>query len=711
MRVIQDSDDEFEEDIEVVPLPPKPLDASTAQHERANDASSGTGSTESLKRAFAEVHRALLQSPSVPSGAPQRTEPQSSVSLPEHTSKRRKTSVDVSPRNSPFLGSTNRERVTYSKRPKTFLNSSYMNVSNHESAVPATQDDPGPTNDMNWPMEGTMQDEYVHHDPMALFPEPSSTIPNATFTQQRVLETVTGPVFLGVESGSDAPRYEPPDASVPWSEIMKFSPAATAEQSDLGNQALGQEAADAVPQTSHQIQRTSSQRSRRGSSVRLRGSPLRNEVYATNIDPRDAVPPPHDTHSSQDLGLPSSNSKKHRRETQEPQKSSQQQKSKLSSVPSSEDDLATIGLPTEQYIPRPSRSRSLKIDTQESVDYSVIPEKVAKASKRRKTTTAASTRSSNATDLLKTPQKIRQICDMGFTPISTERALKQSSGDVAQTVDWLINNGMGEDELAHKTPKREPASKDIKKNRPLTVEEVSLKARPWEEQTSTIDKTDITKALDVTKKSLAKPNPNVDEATVPSDTVILPDRAQIKSPKVQVVIPSKSPLSKSVQQQDPPTTSSKKAKRRKTTSDAPEPESTLEPLVVHHVPVEKKKRRGRPKKIANSALLANTVQEVSYEKLQEPGKEADEVLQTGQPTATVLNSHEGEPGVSMLAAPSEQPTATNTLTKDPPSTSSRTPEPSTKIAAGSPASKGKVSYRVGLSKRARIAPLLRTLKK
>jgi hypothetical protein len=44
MRVIQDSDDEFEGDAEIIALPPKAFDAS-AEQERAKDASSGTGST------------------------------------------------------------------------------------------------------------------------------------------------------------------------------------------------------------------------------------------------------------------------------------------------------------------------------------------------------------------------------------------------------------------------------------------------------------------------------------------------------------------------------------------------------------------------------------------------------------------------------------------------------------------------------------------
>jgi hypothetical protein len=46
-RIVQDSDDELEEDLEADIVPPKQLDAS--KHPASNDASHGTGSTGRLK--------------------------------------------------------------------------------------------------------------------------------------------------------------------------------------------------------------------------------------------------------------------------------------------------------------------------------------------------------------------------------------------------------------------------------------------------------------------------------------------------------------------------------------------------------------------------------------------------------------------------------------------------------------------------------------
>jgi hypothetical protein len=132
---------------------------------------------------------------------------------------------------------------------------------------------------------------------------------------------------------------------------------------------------------------------------------------------------------------------------------------KPSYVPNSEDDLITVGVPLEQYKPRPSRSRSLKLNMEQSIDYSQRPERVAKKTRRTRTTGEVETTSSATT-----PEKVRQICDMGFTLLSTQRgnflktralctslmvvALRQHNGDVTHTVNWLIANGIpAEDEL------------------------------------------------------------------------------------------------------------------------------------------------------------------------------------------------------------------------------------------------------------------------
>ena len=78
--------------------------------------------------------------------------------------------------------------------------------------------------------------------------------------------------------------------------------------------------------------------------------------------------------------------------------------------------MDAVGLPKEQYKPRPSRSRSLKLSGEESIDYSKRPEAVAKKSRRTRTSGEAET-TSTAT----TPEKVKQICDMGFTPTTTKK--------------------------------------------------------------------------------------------------------------------------------------------------------------------------------------------------------------------------------------------------------------------------------------------------
>jgi hypothetical protein len=556
-------------------------------------------------------------------------------------------------------------------------------------------------------LPGTIPQDYAQHEPMALFPEPSSTIPNATLTQQRVLEGIRAPDLLGSDLEVDMPPYQrPPEPSVPWSDMMKFSPTCTAEQTHLSDQRVepGLEQMPS-PRPSDQFPVSISQRSLPGSSERSKDSPLRCEMLHDSVDPRNIMLPPRPVYLSQDLELelPATGSPRLLRPTQETQSSSKHHTNEINPVPNSEDDLLAIGIPMEQYKPRPSRSRSLKVSHEEPVDYSVRPEKAAKMTKRRKTTSAAAaTRSSAALNSLSTPQKVRQICDMGFTPTSTGHALKQNNGDVTRTVDWLITNGMGEDELAqYNTPRKKPVSRAIVENQSNALE------NPSEMQTPTINKIeasgDMKAPTDTTLEPIVLEHASVDSHT---------RKEQDKSPKVQVVIPSKSPKAKlSKQAADPLNTTSKQVKRRKTTLDLPEPV----PIDDIHFVAEAapgKKKRGRPKKTDTAAMPSEIVQQLPPEAPStRQDADSDEVLQTveahtAHATAPILPEIQTTGTVPIKAMPS-----TSKPDVGPPVVVSRTPEQTSKPSSHSPASKGKVLYRVGLSKRARIAPLLRTLKK
>lgn len=119
----------------------------------------------------------------------------------------------------------------------------------YESLQPGTADNQadmqtGHSPEKLWNLQGTLQEDWVHHEPMGLFPQMSSTIPDATATQERLLAEVLEPGFLGVdpEVNSSAPKYEPHKSSVPWSEYLKSSckdsskPSQPAEQHSLPSQ-------------------------------------------------------------------------------------------------------------------------------------------------------------------------------------------------------------------------------------------------------------------------------------------------------------------------------------------------------------------------------------------------------------------------------------------------------------------------------------------
>ncbi|KAF2029394.1 hypothetical protein EK21DRAFT_67807 [Setomelanomma holmii] len=600
--------------------------------------------SESLKRAFAEAHRNLLQSPPIPSAVAAQEEPLSSVSLPEHRDKRRKTSTDLVPRALPSSRTSVIGPVTYGKQPKSVLSSPFPRLVEDGTAKPTELSEPEAAVGSIWDLQGEVREDYDEHEPKILFPEASSTIPNATQTQQRMLEGVTGPKFLGVESEVNEAGSRPPDPSVPWSDLMRFTPVDALENSDPSDQ-------QGMPPSEPGHEQSASQRSRRASS----------------------------------------------------------EKSKAKLMSNSEDDLLAIGLPKEQYKLRPSRSRSFKTQLEEPFDYSIQPEKAAKAAKRRKTTTsAAATRSSGVVDVTSTPQKLQTICDMGFTPRSTGRALKQNNGDVTQTVEWLISNGMGEDELApHNTLKRKSSLKTIDA---YTGSNTGLAQAV--EQAPSIQTSNSPQKEDSHEHSRAVQSRTYIRAAVETTGISESANPQVapptKSPKVRVVIPPRSPNLQSPQKPDPALASSKKAKRRKTTLDLPESTSKIEATSLPESATQKKQGRGRPKKNLENVPATTTVQETASVPPPEQVEEHHAIAQTVEAQHLTTESNNSNDDRPASVTTRTTPTAVG---KSNPATPSMTTDHAAKTSSRSPTSKGKVPYRVGLSKRARIAPLLRMMKK
>ncbi|KAH7385789.1 hypothetical protein BKA66DRAFT_440951 [Pyrenochaeta sp. MPI-SDFR-AT-0127] len=712
MRTIQDSDDEFDEDLEAEA--PQPKQSGAIEESRYNQLfQSGTGSTESLQKAIQKAHRAHLQS------QPSQYEPHSSAPLSEHPSKKRRTSININQGKSDPGSYTRKSSSTFDKRSKPIFSSSFTGLKEDPTASERGVDHHASSHQTSWDFEGGVRTNYTNHDSIALFHEPSSTVPNATLTQQRVMEGVRAPTMLGEDLDVEASCYQlPPEPSVPWSDLMKFSPANTGEQADSSEREYRSSykiSATPVPSPQNEQGELGVLASTKPLSSCSRYGSLQHEVADDNVNLKQmlvqsgTISPIPGVSAS-----PAVSPKYHRKMREDADTSPHRRKNLVTLLPSSDDDLAVVGLHEEQYKPRPSRSRSLIVGTEQMIVHSLRPENAVRVSKRRKTT--AATIHANPT----TPQKIQQICDMGFTPVTTQRALKQHSGNVPQTVDWLVSNNVGEDELAPRnTPKRNTARKSIGKSSSRGYDDAQRTAHKQDEE--------CRHAAEILLRSI--------ESQMETHAPILPDAAnnekhspiktmspaavRTKNAKVQVIISKKSPKSDTTHILALGEASDKNLVRRKTTSDLREPEAHHEQRVAPKETLERKKCRGRPKKEINLPLSTDTISEVLEEtaaveqhigllktiapELALPQRESADFLTTFEADDEQIPAPEVSSRDSAIpCAPHDKPIPTKAL---------RDPEKSAERSGRSPMNKGKVPHRVGLSKRARIAPLLRTLKK
>lgn len=558
-----------------------------------------------------------------------------------------------------------------------------------------------------------MRQEYNQHEPMALFPEPSSTIANATQTQQRLFAGLSGPGLLGSDPDSVASQLQHhPQPSVPWSELLNLSPAGAGEQCD-SNQRSKEASENHVPVSGRTQDTPISQIVQQGNPAQPEGSPWGHEVVSKHLE--ENTPLSRTAGPSKNVQSPNFETAQLKQNTHCSSKEPPRKLVDVYEIQSSEDEL--MDLPTEKYNPRPSRSRSLKVSNHEPVDYSIRPEKAVKNTKQQKPASSATKtrRSASANDALGTPQKVKQICEMGFTPTSTGKALKKNHGDVTQTIEWLINNGMGEDELARpNTPKRKITPKVAATGRSKIVGESPALRVPAVEDITAASKS---LAPAIVPEPQSKPlNPQETVHSHTNEPMVSHD-GQSKSPKVQVIIPSKSPRTKSVQNEtEPPeSTASKKPKRRKTTSDVPEP-NIERGLPAAIEPKLEKKKRGRPKKVTNASVPSEAIQESTVESKVSPEvpteekniqSNAHQIVEASAKYAPSPVEREDSKIEDEAKSPAKLPEG---LSIRRPSTS-HTHEQTTKTPSRSPTSKGKVSYRVGLSRRARIAPLLRVAPK
>jgi hypothetical protein len=173
------------------------------------------GQTEALRRQIEAAHRAHLQSQfSVQDG-------HTSATFEVNPQKRKlPTSFD----SNSASNEASRSQIVPDDMP---LNGTSGSQHAYQPVIDPVSHSAQPTDGAGWLLEGTMRDAYVEHDPNAMFPDASSTVPNATLTQQRVMNEILAPAFLGSDVDAERAPFQP-DASIPWSEYLR-SPTDTAE--------------------------------------------------------------------------------------------------------------------------------------------------------------------------------------------------------------------------------------------------------------------------------------------------------------------------------------------------------------------------------------------------------------------------------------------------------------------------------------------------
>ena len=401
-------------------------------------------------------------------------------------------------------------------------------------------------------------------------------------------------------------------------------------------------------------------------------------------------------------------------------------------------DEIAIGLPKEQYKPRPSRSRSAIIE-QEPLDLSVPPEKVAKT-RRRKTTEPVTATGSNSSS---SKEKLTTITSMGLSPSQAKKALKDLKGNVEKAIDRLCNAPSsntqdsldGEIHLGRSA--RKPSAVQARESISRGIQEDPAPAHePYLEKTVPVQLAKFTPddtADDVnTKQIAAKAGNSLSHVEItPGKERNLP-RSSASSKRAS----KKAKRRKTLQIDEPRTSSEIPASDVETVANGQEntpsrkladsnegvqlreanlelPQDVLKDIPQETERLPTKRGRGRPKKIQEESpgRAKEAARPCPDDKFAPLDDHLKEIQGNALPSDGGNLAADDEPSKS---TPKQQADDERLTKSALPATASTPPQkagPDKNPRQHSPVSKGKVPYRVGLSRRARIAPLLKMVKK
>lgn len=239
---------------------------------------------------------------------------------------------------------------------------------------------------------GSIQAEFINHEP-AMFRDSGSTIADNSSAHQRLLEQALGPKrALNTSTVHALGSDEQKSSSFPWSASEQTRSAkSTGKPADTADERTRADDANIVGVDDSNAPAASDNNPsiHKKQSAQPKFNEDSHDVLekpSARVSPAVSLDPPLKPQPSPSVEIPAASTKA----PTSTQRSTRGRKRKSEETnttdPLNSDDKA-IGLPKERYQPRPSRRRATAV-VEEPIDFSVRPEKAAKA-KRTKTTNAA----------------------------------------------------------------------------------------------------------------------------------------------------------------------------------------------------------------------------------------------------------------------------------------------------------------------------------
>ena len=403
-----------------------------------------------------------------------------------------------------------------------------------------------------------------------------------------------------------------------------------------------------------------------------------------------------------------------------------------------ESDEAWIGLPKEQYKPRPSRSRSARLNT-DTIDLSIPPEEATQMKIKRRRTKEPNVIHSFSP----LATSIEAMDEMGFTPNRSREALTKCGGSLEQAIDELLTRSMSDRQpmaSAQLFLDKAANSKCLTKDTPLD------EVLPSVERNSTTNYSEMQQVQSsneliceiIRNHRRSQHDQEMDDSEAQTNFVESPDVNLRERPNDLV------DETASVSNRRNP---SRKRKRKETRLEedhqpSEEQQNPSSTLTQSHVTSDNGNGSIHAKRVPAEPHIGNTRGRTKLRKIPTPTKDAGEVddvilkvercvtseNKNSPSVAKPLDEVDSNPKTSTSDPTSSEdfkgiterdvtPVKSAKIPLDPnESPQNLTEEPKQKSAnksanSHSPILKGKMSYRVGLSRKARITPLLKVMKK